>query len=59
MSNNRAIMNNAGNLDLITEMFMMLIDSVRNSFGNGVRKAHLFYPVEKGSSMLRVLRILL
>ncbi len=47
MSNNRAIMNNAGNLDLITEMFMMLIDSVRNSFGNGVRKAHLFYPVEK------------
>lgn len=47
MSNNRAIMNNAGNLDLITEMFMMLIDSVRNSFGNGVRKAHLFYPIEK------------
>lgn len=47
MSNNRAIMNNAGNLDLITEMFMMLIDSVRNSFGNGVRKAHLLYPVEK------------
>lgn len=47
MSNNRAIMNNAGNLDLITEMFMLLIDSVRNSFGNGVRKAHLYYPVEK------------
>lgn len=47
MSNNRAILNNAGNLDLITEMFMMLIDNVRNSFGNGVRKAHLFYPVEK------------
>lgn len=40
-------MNNAGNLDLITEMFMMLIDSVRSSFGNGVKKAHLFYPVEK------------
>lgn len=47
MSNNRAMMNNAGNLDLITETFMMLIDSVRNSFGNGVRKVHLFYPVEK------------
>ncbi len=47
MSNNRAVMNNAGNLDLITEMFMMLIDSVRSSFGNGVKKAHLFYPVEK------------
>lgn len=47
MSNNRAVMNNAGNLDLITETFMMLIDSVRGSFGNGVRKAHLLYPVEK------------
>lgn len=47
MSNNRATMNNAGNLDLITEMFMMLIDSVRNSFRNGVKKAHLFYPVER------------
>ncbi len=46
MSNSRAIMNNAGNLDLITEMFMMLIDSVRNSFKYGVKKAHLFYPVE-------------
>lgn len=47
MSNNRAMMSNAGNLDLITEMFMMLIDSVRNSFRNGVKRAHLFYPVEK------------
>ena len=46
MSNSRAIMNNAGNLDLITEMFMMLIDSVRNGFKYGVKKAHLFYPVE-------------
>ena len=26
---------------------MMLIDSVRNSFAQGVRKAHLYYPVEK------------
>lgn len=47
MSNNRAVMNNAGDLDLITEMFMMLIDNVRNSFRNGLKKAHLFYPVEK------------
>ncbi len=47
MSNNRAIMNNAVELDLITEMFMMLIDSVRNSFREGVKKAHLFYPIEK------------
>lgn len=47
MSNNRATMNNASDLDLITEMFMMLIDNVRGSFKNGVKKAHLFYPVEK------------
>ena len=47
MSNSRAMMNSAGNLDLITEQFMMLIDSVRNSFAQGVRKAHLYYPVEK------------
>lgn len=47
MSNNRAIMNNAGDLDLITETFMMLIDSVRNSFRNGVKEAYRFYPIEK------------
>jgi len=47
MSNNRAMMNNAGDLDLITEMFMVLIDNVRNSFRDGVKKAHLFYPTEK------------
>lgn len=47
MSNNRAVMNSAGDLDLITETFMMLIDSVRNSFRNGLRQAHLFYPIEK------------
>ncbi len=47
MSNNRAVMNNAGDLDLITEMFMVLIDNVRNSFRDGVKKAHLFYPTEK------------
>lgn len=40
-------MNNAGDLDLITEMFMVLIDNVRNSFRDGVKKAHLFYPTEK------------
>ncbi len=49
MANNRAIMNNAGDLDLITEMFMILIDNVRSSFKNGVKNAHLFYPVEKRS----------
>lgn len=47
MANNRAVMNNAVELDLITEMFMVLIDSVRNSFRDGVKKAHLLYPVEK------------
>lgn len=47
MSNNRAVMNSTLELDLITDMFMMLIDSVRNSFRNGVKKAHLFYPLEK------------
>ncbi len=47
MSNNRAMINSASNVDLITEMFMMLIDSVRNSFENGVKRAHLYYPVEK------------
>lgn len=46
MSNNRAIMNNASNLDLVTDMFMVLIDRVRDSFKNGVKKTHLFYPVE-------------
>ncbi len=45
MSNNRAIMNQAGDLDLITETFMMLIDSVRNSFRDGVKEAHRFYPI--------------
>lgn len=46
MSNNRAMMNSAGDLDLITEKFMMLIDSVRNSFDQGIRKTHLYYPVK-------------
>ncbi len=45
MSNNRAIMNLAGNLDLITETFMILMDSVRKSFRDGVKEAHRFYPV--------------
>lgn len=47
MSNNRAVMNHVGGLDLITETFMVLIDNVRNSFRDGVKKAHLYYPVEK------------
>lgn len=53
MSNNRAIMNNAGELDLITETFMTLIDNVRSSFKNGVKKAHLFYPIEKNVAELQ------
>ena len=44
MSNSRAMMNNAGDLDFIIEMFMILIDNVRNSFRNGLKNAHLFYP---------------
>lgn len=44
MANNRAVMNNAVELDLITEMFMMLIDSVRNSFREGGKKSASFLP---------------
>ena len=47
MSNSRAVMSNIGGLDYITEMFMVLIDNVRNSFRDGVKKAHLFYPTKK------------
>lgn len=47
MANNKATMNNATNLDYITEQFMLMIDSVRNAFNNGLRKAHLYYPQEK------------
>ncbi len=47
MANNKATMNNATNLDYITEQFMLMIDSVRNAFSNGLRKAHLYYPQEK------------
>lgn len=47
MSNNRATMNKAGNLDLITDMFMMLIDTVRNHFAQGVREAHLYFPTKE------------
>lgn len=49
MSSNRAMMNSATNLDLITEQFMMMIDSVRNVFNRGVKKAHLYYPIEHRS----------
>lgn len=47
MSSNRAMMNSATNLDLITEQFMMMIDSVRNSFARGVKNAHKYFPTEK------------
>lgn len=47
MANNKATMNNATNLDYITEQFMLMIDSVRNAFNNGLREAHLYYPQEK------------
>ncbi|MBQ9120311.1 MAG: AAA family ATPase [Lachnospiraceae bacterium] len=49
MSSNRAMMNSATNLDLITEQFMMLIDSIRNGFERGVKMAHQYYPVEQRS----------
>ena len=45
MSSNRAMMNSVANVDLITDTFMMLIDDVRKSFINGVKQAHLFFPV--------------
>lgn len=51
MSNNRAMMNNAGDLDLITEMFMVLIDNVRNSFRDGVKK-HIFFIRQKKDRMI-------
>lgn len=47
MSANRAMMNSAANLDLITEQFMMMIDNVRNVFDRGVKNAHLYYPQEQ------------
>lgn len=47
MSGNRATMNSVSYLDLVTEQFMMMIDSVRNSFNLGVKKAHQYYPVEQ------------
>lgn len=46
MSSNRSLMNSATNLDLITEKFMMMIDSIRESFSQGVRLAYRYYPVE-------------
>lgn len=47
MSNNHAILSKVSNLDLITDMFMTLIDTVRDDFMQGVRRAHINYPVEK------------
>lgn len=45
MSGSRAMMNSVTNLDLITEKFMMMIDTIRNSFSNGLRRTHQYYPV--------------
>lgn len=45
MSSNRAMMNSATNLDLITEKFMMLIDNIRPDFKQGVSKAYKYHPV--------------
>ncbi len=59
MSNSRAVMSNIGGLDYITEMFMVLIDNVRNSFRDGVKKAHLFYPTEKNRLISKQLQTLL
>ncbi|MBO5352079.1 MAG: AAA family ATPase [Lachnospiraceae bacterium] len=53
MSSNRAMMNSATNLDLITEQFMMMIDNVRNVFDRGVKNAHLYYPLEQRSFDVR------
>ena len=47
LSESRASMNSMVNLDLITETFMTLIDMVRPRFKQGVKKAHLQYPLEK------------
>lgn len=44
---NRQYISVTYSMELITETFMMLIDSVRNSFRNGLKQAHLFYPIEK------------
>ena len=59
MSNSRAVMSNIGGLDYITEMFMVLIDNVRNSFRDGVKKAHLFYPTKKNRLISKQLQTLL
>ncbi len=44
LSSSRAAMNSLQNLDLVTERFMMMIDSVREIYNRGVKKAHLYYP---------------
>lgn len=46
MSSNRSLMNSATNLDLITERFMMMIDSIREDFSQGVKMAYRHYPIE-------------
>lgn len=44
LSASRGTMNQAQNLDLITERFMLLIDSIRGSFNSGVHDAYKYYP---------------
>lgn len=55
MSSNRSLMNSATNLDMITEKFMMMIDSIRESFSQGVRMAYRYYPIEERSIDVRKL----
>ncbi|GEM_PF-278799 len=47
MSASRGVMNQAQNLDLITDQFMGLIDSIRGSFMEGINGAYRFYPSAK------------
>lgn len=43
MSDNNGILSRAANLDLITEKFLAIIDSVRGKFAEGVKQAHRYY----------------
>ena len=52
MAGSRSAMNQAQNLDLVTERFMGLIDSIRGSFNNGIRGAYKYYP--NGKSLFDV-----
>lgn len=49
MAGNRAVMSGLPNLDLITDRFLALIDTIRENFSEGIAKAHRYYPSQERS----------